>query len=355
MTVFFVECRDEHLADVQRFLARVYRPDYVLRINEALFGWQFGRSPESGQYTLKLALIDGKIIGCLGYIPIEVSLGEHPARGAWVANWMVDPKKRRLGLGPLLMREVVRQHEVTLNVGPNRDARDILTRMGWTDFGDLNRYVCVLDVEATATLTETGRLEWPVEASLQEESLQATTVRLVKRFSDDATQLWDRVWGKSAAGTRRSAEFLNWRYAHHPVFDYRLFEAHYRGRLSGFAIYHVEQVRDMPVRVGRIVDLVCEAEVEESLLRVVLDDARSQGVALLDFFCSSQRFSTLMAQHCFLPGEDEAVAQIPILFQPIDHRRTGIPFMAYLGNFPDATRSLDWYVTKGDGDQDRPN
>jgi hypothetical protein len=39
----------------------------------------------------------------------------------------------------------------------------------------------------------------------------------------------------------------------------------------------------------------------------------------------------------------------------VDRRRSGIRFMASLGNVPEAAEVQDWYVTKSDGDQDRPN
>ena len=359
MSVSFTDCRADLLPPLRAFLARVYRPDYILCRDEELFSWQFGEAADGGSsaFRLKLARLGDEIVGCLGYIPVEVSLGGRIMRGAWVVNWMVDPLRRRLGLGPLLMREVTSRFDVALNVGPNRDARDLLGRMGWTDFGELVRHVCVLDVRAAGALTRTGELRWPLEAAPQPggELPQGTTVESVRRFGDDATRLWDEVWGQRAAGTRRSAEFLNRRYAEHPHFNYRLFELRRRGRLAGLAVYRVEDVQGASARVGRIVELVSEPEAARCLLRAVLADALSRGVAALDFFCSSGRLSALLTREGFLPGEDEAAAQLPILFQPIDWRRQGISFMAYLRNTPGADGLRDWYVTKGDGDQDRPN
>jgi hypothetical protein len=356
--VSFVDCGADLLPSLRAFLARVYRPDYVLRVNEPLFRWQFGEAPagEGNSYRLRLALLDGEIAGCLGYVPVEVSLGERVVRGAWTANWVVDPGWHRLGVGVSLMRELTRRFDITLAVGLSQDSRSLLPRMGWDDFGELARYVCVLDVRGARALTETGGLEWPAGAPLKGWGPpEGVSVKPVERFSGEATQLWDKTWGASAAGTRRSAEFLNWRYTRHPVFSYRLFEARRGGRLVGLAAYRVEQVRDAQVRVGRIVELVSEAGLESCLLKAVIDDARLQEVAALDFFCSSRRFSAVMGRCGFLPGGDGAAAQIPALFQPIDRRRTAIPFMAYLRNLPDAAGAYDWYVTKGDGDQDRPN
>ena len=118
MAVSFVECAAEHLPALREFWGRVYRPEYILRVNEPLFRWQFGNAADSGKFNLKLALLDGAIAGCLGYMPVEATLAGRRARGAWVVNWMVEPEHRRLGLGPLLMREVTKQFDVTLNIGP---------------------------------------------------------------------------------------------------------------------------------------------------------------------------------------------------------------------------------------------
>ncbi|MFL5733183.1 MAG: GNAT family N-acetyltransferase, partial [Chloroflexia bacterium] len=155
MAVSFVDCRPEQLPVLQSFFARVYRPDYILAVNDDYFRWQFGDTPVSKKddFHMRLALVDGEITGCLGYIPLEISLGGKVVTGAWLANWMVDPHTRQFGLGPLLVREISKDFEITLAAGPNKDARDLLGRMGWTDFGELPRYVAVLDTEAAGALT----------------------------------------------------------------------------------------------------------------------------------------------------------------------------------------------------------
>lgn len=358
MPVTFVDCRAEHLAAVQAFFARVYRPDYVLRVDEALFRWQFldSSSPDADAFTMLLALIDGEVAGCLGYIPVDVSVaGGGALRGAWLVNWIVDPEQRQLGLGPLLVREVTGRFAVALNVGPNATARDLLGRMGWSDLGELRRYVCVLDAGLAGRLTEDGALDWPAAGSRPLAPSAGAAASRVSEFSDDAALVWGRLWGGRATGTRRSAEYLNWRYAQHPVFDYRLFEVRDASGVAGLAVYRVEPVREVAASVGRIVELVADEGYEDRLLGALVDDARSSGVALLDFFCSSGRFAAAMARSGFLAGDRAPANEIPILFQPIDRRRSGIHFMARARDGRAITDADDWYVTKGDGDQDRPN
>lgn len=356
MALGIVDCRADLLPALQAFMARVYGGPYILRRCEPLFRWQFGgiTGAQGDIFHVKLAMLDGEIVGCLGYIPVQATISGRVRRGAWLANWMVDPDKRRLGLGPLLMREVTNRFDVTLNLGPNQDARTVLVKMGWTEVGALTRYVCVLDRHAAATLTESGRLDWPASLAPPPRPDAAIT-QSITVFAPDATDVWDRLAGAVGAGTRRTAEYLNWRYARHPVWTYRCFEVRARGQLHGFAVYHVEPVRDTPVTVGRLVELVADPPAADALVRAVLEDARAQGVALVDFFCSSPQVAPVLRAHGFLPGHEPPGTHLPMLFQPVDRRRTAIYFMAYLANVAQDDLVTSWYVTTSDADQDRPN
>lgn len=360
MSVTFGSCTPSQVPELRDFMGRMYRYDYLFCTNEDLFKWQFagpGSSGEHGPYHVKLALIDDRIVGCLGYIPVELNVGDKVVPAAWTANWMVDPAQRRLGLGPLLMRELTREFDVTLVVGLSGDARSLLPRMGWTPFPDLDRYVCVLDPQGASQLTDTGRLDWPAEAIERAASSSSprSGVNRVYEFGAEATELWDRLCARGPfVGTRRSAEFLNWRYAMHPLFHYRLFEAYREGTLSGFAVYRIEPVRDLALKVGRVVELA-SMDSSDSLIDVLLEDSRREGIVAIDFFCSTPQLFPVLNRKGFLPPGDPAAAQVPILFQPIDRRRKAIPFMAYLKNLKSRMNGFSWYVTKGDGDQDRPN
>jgi hypothetical protein len=53
-----------------------------------------------------------------------------------------------------------------------------------------------------------------------------------------------------------------------------------------------------------------------------------------------------------MSGPSSPASLLPMLFQPVDHSRTGVLFMAHMRQHQPVG---GWYVTTADGDQDRPN
>jgi hypothetical protein len=120
-------------------------------------------------------------------------------------------------------------------------------------------------------------------------------------------------------------------------------------------VYRIEQVLNLPVRVGRIVEWLGEETAAPALMAAVLDDARTEGAALVDFFCASARHSGTLERCGFLSDARPEVTRYPVVFQPVDRRRTATRFMVHLKDRTAASTPFEWYVTSGDGDQDRPN
>jgi hypothetical protein len=355
MSLVFSDCGPERLPALRAFFEREYGSAYRLATDEPLLRWQFSAPMEGAPdgYRVKLAVADGQIEGCLGYVPVQFSVAGARVRAAWTANWMVSRRYRSVGLGPLLMETLVADHDAVFSLGLSDAAIQVLPRMGWTDFGDLTRYVTVLDEKAAAPLTVAGTLAWPDRRHRPERA--ADVAWNADLPPGDVDALWDRVWGHGA-GTRRSTTYVHWRYLSHPVFSYRVLSSRSSdGQLDGFAVYRVEQVRDHAVRVGRIVELFSLPRRAAAVIDAVLLDAAREGVALLDFFCASRSLDGPLGEAGFLSGSDARVTLLPILYQPVVHGRSAMRFMGCLRKLPQATGVAEWYVTKSDGDQDRPN
>jgi hypothetical protein len=351
MSVAFVDCHGSQFDALQTFFRRAYRDSYRLAWDASLVRWQFGGA--TGDCHVKLAVSGDQIQACLGFIPVDLSVAGRTVRAAWTANWMVDPSHRRLGLGPLLLRQLTEQFDAVLSLGLEADACELLPRMGWVDFGDLARYVCVLDEASAGLLTESGTLQWPSAASIRPATTDPNLVEVPLDASVD--DLWSRAWGHGA-GTRRTLEFLRWRYLAHPCFVYRTLRLRRSSDGSeALAVFRMEKVRDMPVTICRITEIVADRPLAADIIRAVVNEGRAQGAAMVDFSCASRTLEEALVGEGFLRAEVEPASQLPMLFQPVNRNRKGTRFMAHLRKVPQAGVLTEWYVTRGDGDQDRPN
>ena len=359
----FVDCTSSHLPAVRDFWARSYGPNHILGVNEALFQWQFGAnaggaqpaSADEGRYNMKLA-VDGKtVVGCLGFIPVDVSVMGEIRRGCWLANWMVDPAHARLGVGPLLLREVVNSVDVVVNVGISDEARGLLRRLAWLDLGTLNRWVCVLEKGGADALLPEGMSHSDVETTEPITFRAPRGLHQVHAFGDQAARLWHEYHGPGRAGVSRSCEMLNWRYANHPVFHYELLELRDSDRLVGVAVYRIEEVVEPSVLLGRIVELFGAPSELESLVSAICNHAMERDVVMMDFYCTGNDMHNALDANGFKRGDSGMAEYMPQLFQPIDRRRTGIACMIHAPSVDVPHASVDWYATKGDADQDRPN
>jgi hypothetical protein len=120
-------------------------------------------------------------------------------------------------------------------------------------------------------------------------------------------------------------------------------------------VYRIEVAEGAGTRVGRLVELMAASpDIQARLLEVLLEDARAEQAAFVDFFCSSARLTESLARGGWR-DEADLPHPLPTLLRPIVHGRRGIPFLGHVSRPGDAQAMDAWYVTKGDGDQDRPN
>ena len=108
--------------------ARVLRPDVPPRLHSGgqrrLLSLAVRRHACQQARTLPLcklcASLDGEIIGCLGYIPLEITLGGACERVGVARQLDGGPQPRQFGLGPLLVRDIANDFDFTLAAGRTR-------------------------------------------------------------------------------------------------------------------------------------------------------------------------------------------------------------------------------------------
>jgi hypothetical protein len=373
-------CRDADVPALMRFIGSQWHPDHVLSRDEALLRWQFAPERLLGQRapgpTVMLAWLDGEIVGMLGLTGFEFNvLGErYPAM--WLSQWSVAPAHRRHNVALRLMwaaRDL--RLDAVATLGAHAFSVQLLARLGLELIPSLPRWVGVFDVAAAAELVYEANptLGLAAAAALcRNHVVQPPTgakpmdgLRAVD-WSPATAEAWDRCWNGLLAGrvvgACRDAAYLTWRYVSHPRFEYRLRCAQRAsdGAVEGIVVWRVERVRDRATTVLRIVEFLGSPAAEAVLVRSVLEGARDSGAAVGDFYCASARAAEALARAGFqrAPAPPAGVG-FPSRFQPLESQYFPMTTLvrlpgAWRGRMRELLDDGRLYITKSDGDQDRP-
>jgi hypothetical protein len=113
-------------------------------------------------------------------------------------------------------------------------------------------------------------------------------------------------------------------------------------------------------KVARILDLYSTEDAERPLLAKILHWCQAQGAHCTDYF-TTKGFHTgaLEDTGCFEIGASPILAKIPWLLSPVDRTMSRPSINLAYSASPEMESwvrdKTQWYVTKADGDQDRPN
>jgi hypothetical protein len=217
------------------------------------------------------------------------------------------------------------------------------------DLGNLRRYVAVIDVQAAKGLTVDGRLPAGVKIIASIDN-QVPQVVASARVPEEAGATF--AFPQLCYGAERNRDFLRWRYERHPAFTYEfLFSTDY----TSILVFHEERERSTGTLIIRVVDVLAKPEHQTPLFHSALLLAKTRGAAIVDFYCSLGCYDAALKASGFFDEAAHSDGRIAALFQPLDFRKTAIRVLASQPDWSSGGDQEDWYVTKADSDQDRPN
>ncbi|MEK7208940.1 MAG: GNAT family N-acetyltransferase [Patescibacteria group bacterium] len=342
------------------FYEQQYQPKYILT-NERFRRWWLHDNPNHNgkNYSIKVAESEGEFIGHCAYVPVNLWSGGHKYHAAWGGNFIVAEHWRGRGIGRALHQAIYDEFDVFLDVGANTAAEIILQKFGWINFGTLGRAMAVLSPAAAAF---SRRPELISKQIIKPSILKSMSVIIeqTNRVGEDVEQFWQQLRMTIGNISDRSMKFLNWRYANHPIFRYQFLLAKQKSEVIGLVVYRDQIVKENGLKLRRIVEFLAREKGAEVLLQQLVKNAREERVVLIDFFCASIHFLAPFTAAGFIlsPPADEFTR----LFDPVDLTRLNFGTISFNGGnihnrLPKEVFNLkeNWYVTSGDGDQDRPN
>jgi GNAT superfamily N-acetyltransferase len=347
------------VADINR-----YRPDdrrAVEALYRRVFGndaaeasrhrwdWQYRRNPNNPGHEpeIWIAREGPALVGQYATMPVKLSLKGAEIRGSWGMDVMVAPERQRQGLGEVLFRTWDRNVGASLGLGLSDASYRLFQKLNWPDVGPVPCLVKPLTRRAFR------RPNWPVPINRLVSALTLpivlivartrplrAEVRLIQRFDDSITALWDELAPKFDLAVRRDAAYLNWKYVSAPHVRYSIAVLRRDNHNIGYAVYrHLHEPRG---RVTLIVDFLADPD-DEGALRTLLHwidrEARQADSDKIRVFAMHAGFRRVLRRSGYFQVKSTMEFVVKINGVDVD---------------PAFYENTDtWHITLGDSDQDR--
>lgn len=311
--------------------------------------WQYrlnpsnpGREPE-----IWIAREGTTIVGQYATMPVKLSVRGQEVRGSWGMDVMVAPERQRQGLGEVLFRTWDRHVGASLGLGLSDSSYRLFQKLRWPDVGPVPLLVKPLTRRAFRRANWpvplnrlVSALMWPIVKIIARTRPLAAEVRMIHRFDESFTTLWDELAPQFDFAIRRDAAYLNWKYVSAPHVRYSVAALRRNDRNVGYAVYrHLHEPRG---RVTLLVDFLTAPDDEaglNTLLRWVDREARAADSDKIRTFAMHAGFRRVLRRAGYFQVKStmEFVAKV----NSVELDRT----------FYENTDR--WHVTLGDSDQDR--
>lgn len=301
------------------FFKKVYSPTHILT-NKEFFEWQFV-VPRHKNFIVKK---DEQIISHAGIINPSFVVQNKKVRIGFWACLITEPAYRKSGVGVFLNREIEKEMDAVYSTGINKEGMKLFTGLGWTDAGNLHRWVV-------------KKFEKVINQAVE-----------IASFDKSWDESWSKIKNRFVATTDRTSAYLNWRFINHPQTKYQVFGIKDKEGYDGYIVLRLE---GKELRAVRIVDFVAkDGQAEKELLKAALNYAHEKRSDFLDFFCSSKIYAKSLEDLGFNNADNET----PVFILPIDNSRKYINWAYKIINPELNIKKEYWFIVKADGDKDRP-
>jgi predicted N-acetyltransferase YhbS len=340
--------RPEDRRAVEALYRRVFGND-AAEASRLRWDWQYRRNPNNpGQEPEIWIAREGRaIVGHYATMPVQLLVRNQEVQGSWGMDVMVAPERQRQGLGEVLFRTWDRNVGASLGLGLSDSSYRLFQKLRWPDVGPVPCLVKPLTRRALRRPT------WPVPINRLVSALTLpiikivsrtrplrAEVRLIQRFDDSFTSLWNELAPRFDLAVRRDAPYLNWKYVSSPHVRYSIAALRRDDRNIGYAVYrHLHEPRG---RVTLLVDFLADPDDESALstlLHWVDREARQADSDKIRTFALHAGFRRVLrrAGYFVVKSTMEFVVKV-----------NAVDVAPAFYEDPDR-----WHVTLGDSDQDR--
>jgi hypothetical protein len=311
--------------------------------------WQYRRNPNNagGEPEIWIAREGPAIVGQYATMPVRLTVRGRELKGSWGMDVMVAPERQRQGLGEVLFRTWDRNVGASLGLGLSDASYRLFQKLRWPDVGPVPCLIKPLTRRAfrhprwpVAINKLISAVTLPLVLIVSRTRPLRAEVRLLQRFDDSFTELWESLAPKFDLAVRRDAAYLNWKFASAPHVRYSIASLVRNGRTAGYAVYrHVHEPRG---RVTLLADFLADPSDEHgfsTLLRWVDREAQQADSDKIRTFATHAAFRRMLRRAGYF--QVKSTMEFVVKVNAVDVE-------------PAFYETIDgWHVTLGDSDQDR--
>lgn len=333
---------------VEALYRRVFGND-AAEASRLRWEWQYRRNPNNPGHEpeIWIAREGPAVVGQYATMPVRLSVKGQEVQGSWGMDVMVAPERQRQGLGEVLFRTWDRNVGASLGLGLSDSSYRLFQKLNWPDVGPVPCLVKPLTRRALR------RPNWPVPLNRLVSALTlplvllvsrtrpvGAEVRLIQKFDDSFTELWETLAPKFNLAVRRDAAYLNWKYVTAPHVRYSIAVLRRENRNVGYAVYrHLHEPRG---RVTLVADFLTDPDDEAALgtlLQWIDREARQADSDKIRVFAMHAGFRRAVRRSGYFQVKSTVEFVVKVNAIDVD---------------PSFYENTDnWHVTLGDSDQDR--
>jgi hypothetical protein len=343
---------DRYRAEDRRIVDALYRRVFGHDAAEASrlrWDWQYRRNPNNpgGEPEIWIAREGPAIVGQYATMPVLLMVSGQQVKASWGMDVMVAPERQRQGLGEVLFRTWDRNVGASLGLGLSDSSYRLFQKLRWPDLGPLPCLVKPLTRRALR------RPNWPVGVNRFVSAITlpvvkivsrtlplGAEVRVIQRFDDSFTELWDSLAPRFDFAVRRDAAYLNWKYVSAPHVRYTIAALRRDDRNVGYAVYR--HLREPRGRVTLLVDFLTDPDDHaglNTLLGWIDREARQADSDKIRTFALHSGYRRMLKR----AGYFQVKSTVQFVAK-VNGVEVGPAFYEHTDR---------WHVTLGDSDQDR--
>jgi hypothetical protein len=356
--------RQDEIQILQDFIRDHWNAEHAFVKSAKLLRWQHFDNPFKSMSSYKAdelsfmgAWEGNSLIAVLGEIPLPFTCRGEEILGTWLALWKNSGEERYPSAGIQLLHHITSgPSEFIGGIGMHPRVRRAYALFKFRVRDDLPLYL-VINPEVRSQLV--GRKNKGGERFFARE----------KSFADDAqihfnepnlaqAEAWDSFWSrirKEIFGVDRRFSYIAWRYLNHPYYDYQWAQVlNNSGEPEAAAVYRIEPAADE--KVMHVVEFLGSDAGKNHLAGALCDQMRKLNISFLGFRCAQiTNFEPWRKHGGAIYEEHDTALEVSSLFQPVVPEYHPLTWGYRVAERHQGISPEDCYVTRSDGDQDRPN